>query len=46
MDFGEGKGDGPGAQTEWLALERRRDTCFSEQVSLGVTWVCLELEEQ
>lgn len=45
MDLGEGTGDGPRAQTERPALERR-DTCFSEQVSLGVTWVCPEVEKQ
>ena len=40
-----GKGDEPGAQTERLALKRRRDTCFSEEVSPGVFWVCLEREK-
>lgn len=38
MDFGQGGWGGPGAQTEWLALERR-DKCFSEQGILVVTWV-------
>lgn len=40
MDFGEGGWE----WLEWLALERRRDIRFSEQGSLGVSWVCLEMK--
>lgn len=42
MDFGEGGWE----WLEWLALERRRDIRFSEQGSLGVSWLCLEMKRQ